>query len=204
MNAYDEWIRVKAARQESSRRWCKRHGLQEQRLYEITKLRRQFQDLLGNAGLIWLGAAAQRARRARCAGQQGRGGGSTSAAGRGRGSSSDKLRELKMRRGARKRKVLEVNHGDAGGGKEAVGGGGSGGEDEAEEARRDLRAEVGEGGADGDASLDLSSLEFYMAQNVGELGGVRGLELEVELRRGRVGFGVVFVVWYGAIWKCLV
>ncbi|CAN0256841.1 unnamed protein product, partial [Laminaria digitata] len=52
MNAYDEWIRVKAARQESSRRWCKRHGLQEQRLYEITKLRRQFQDLLGNAGLI--------------------------------------------------------------------------------------------------------------------------------------------------------
>lgn len=73
-----------------------------------------------------------------------------------------------MRRGARKRKVLEVDHGD---GKEALGGEGSGGEDEAEEARRDLRDEVGEGGADGDASLDLSSLEFYMAHDVGEWGG---------------------------------
>ncbi|CAM9781945.1 unnamed protein product [Scytosiphon promiscuus] len=84
MNAYDEWIRVKAARQESSRRWCKRHGLQEQRLYEITKLRRQFQDLL------------------------------------------DKLRELKMKRGGRKRKVLQVDHGDGEGGTAGKGSGGDG------------------------------------------------------------------------------
>ncbi|CAN0535502.1 unnamed protein product, partial [Ectocarpus sp. 8 AP-2014] len=98
MNAYDEWIRVKAARKESSRRWCKRHGLQEQRLYEITKLRRQFEDLLGSAGLIWLGAAAQRARQARAA----RGGA-------GGGPSKEKLRELKMRREGRKRKVLQVD-----------------------------------------------------------------------------------------------
>lgn len=163
MNAYDEWLRVKAARQESSRRWCKRHGLQEQRLYEITKLRRQFEDLLGNAGLLWLGAAAQRARRVR-AGRRAAGGGM--AAGRG-GGSKEKIRELKMRREGRKRKVLEVDHGDGGDGK-AIGGEEGGGEGDAEEARRDLRAEVGEGGAGDDAGLDLSSLEFYMAQDVGE------------------------------------
>lgn len=161
MNAYDEWIRVKAARQESSRRWCKRHGLQEQRLYEITKLRRQFEDLLGDAGLIWLGAAAQRARRTRVGRGQAK-----AAAGRGV-ASKDKLRELKSRREGRKRKVLEVDQGDNGGGT-AKGEEASGGEGEAEEARRDLRAEVGEGGTDGDAGLDLSSMEFYMAQDVGE------------------------------------
>lgn len=172
MNAYDEWIRVKAARQESSRRWCKRHGLQEQRLYEITKLRRQFDDLLGNAGLLWLGAAAQRARAARAA----RGGGGSKTGG-GAGASKDKLRELKMRREGRKRKVLQVDHGQAGDGKTGLAGGGggsggeSGGEDDAEEAQRDLRGEVGEGEVDGEAGLDLSSLEFYAAQDVGECFG---------------------------------
>ncbi|CBN79814.1 conserved unknown protein [Ectocarpus siliculosus] len=163
MNAYDEWIRVKAARKESSRRWCKRHGLQEQRLYEITKLRRQFEDLLGSAGLIWLGAAAQRARQARAA----RGG----AGGR---PSKEKLRELKMRREGRKRKVLQVDGGgDAAGN---AGEGGSGGED-VEEARRDLRGEVGEGEVDGEAGLDLSSLEFYMAQDVDQLAESSGRRL---------------------------
>lgn len=192
MNAYDEWIRVKAARQESSRRWCKRHGLQEQRLYEITKLRRQFEDLLGNAGLLWLGAAAQRARQARAArGARGgaRGGGGGGSKTRGGGASKDKLRELKMRREGRKRKVLQVDHGYAGDGKaERPGGGeGSGGEsggngggdgdgnDNAEEAQRDLKGEVGDGeAADGEAGLDLSSLEFYAAQDVGEFCGERG------------------------------
>ncbi|CAN0145509.1 unnamed protein product, partial [Ectocarpus fasciculatus] len=168
MNAYDEWIRVKAARKESSRRWCKRHGLQEQRLYEITKLRRQFEDLLGSAGLIWLGAAAQRARQARAARRGGGGGGGGGAP------SKEKLRELKMRREGRKRKVLQVDGGgDAAGN---AGEGGSGGED-AEEARRDLRGEVGEGEVEGEAGLDLSSLEFYMAQDVDQLAESSGRRL---------------------------
>ena len=166
MNAYDEWIRVKAARQESSRRWCKRHGLQEQRLYEITKLRRQFEDLLGNAGLLWLGAAAQRARQARAARGGGRGGGSKT--GGGAGASKDKLRELKMRREGRKRKVLQVDHGDGKTGQLGSGGESGGDDDDAEEAQRDLRGEVGEGEVDAEAGLDLSSLEFYAAQDVGE------------------------------------
>lgn len=168
MNAYDEWIRVKADRRESSRRWCKRHGLQEQRLYEITKLRRQFQDLLADSGLLWLGAAAERARQRGLARR-----GATAV-------SKDKLHELKMRRGGRKRKVLQVEVGVDGGG----GGGGGRGEGalvgveaeteekanaEAEEDEKDLRGEMGEGVTDGgDDGIDLSSLEFYMAQNVGE------------------------------------
>jgi hypothetical protein len=31
---------------ENTRTWCKRRGVEEQRLYDITKLRRQFQDIL--------------------------------------------------------------------------------------------------------------------------------------------------------------
>ena len=44
--------RIFAPTQESSRSWCKRHGVEEQRLYEITKLKRQFEDIMGDAGLI--------------------------------------------------------------------------------------------------------------------------------------------------------
>lgn len=186
MNAYDEWLRVKAGRKESSRRWCKRHGLQEQRLYEITKLRRQFEDLLGNAGLIWLGAAAQGARKNRAA----RSKAAATSTGRG-GASKDKLRELKMRSQGRKRKVLEVDQGVSKG-NEATEEGGSGGEDEAEQARRDLSAEVGEGAADFDASLDLSSLEFYMAQDVGECHEVMRLTHETAGRLSLVSEAIDF------------
>ena len=31
---------------ENTRTWCKRRGIEEQRLYDITKLRRQFQEIL--------------------------------------------------------------------------------------------------------------------------------------------------------------
>ncbi|CAM9695109.1 unnamed protein product, partial [Ectocarpus sp. 13 AM-2016] len=54
--------------------------------------------------------------------------------------------------------------------------GGSGGQD-AEEARRDLRGEVGEGEVDGEVGLDLSSLEFYMAQDVDQLAESSGRRL---------------------------
>lgn len=154
---------MKADRQESSRRWCKRHGLQEQRLYEITKLRRQFQDLLADSGLLWLGAAAERARQRGLARR-----GATAV-------SKDKLHELKMRRGGRKRKVLQVDVGvDVVSGRRGEGALEAETEEkkakaEAEEAEKDLRDEIGEGVTEaGDDGIDLSSLEFYMAQNVGE------------------------------------
>ncbi|XP_019537327.3 probable ATP-dependent RNA helicase DHX34 isoform X1 [Aedes albopictus] len=60
LNAYKEWLELKQNRfeyrrdehRESSKSWCRRRGLEEQRFYEITKLRRQFQDLLQDCGLM--------------------------------------------------------------------------------------------------------------------------------------------------------
>lgn len=160
-NAYDDWVRVKAARKESSRRWCKRHGLQEQRLYEITKLRRQFEELLDSSGLLRLGAAAQRARR----GSRGRRG-QLFGYGGSRASvdkiPEERLRALKRRKEGRKRKILDVRA-------EGAESGEVDGDDE-EEARRELMEEVGEAGAKTEG-LDLSSLEFYMAQDVGTKAG---------------------------------
>lgn len=45
LNLFDEWIEVKSDDQ-NTRTWCKRRGVEEQRLYDITKLRRQFRDIL--------------------------------------------------------------------------------------------------------------------------------------------------------------
>lgn len=45
LNLFDEWIQVKSDGQ-NTRTWCKRRGVEEQRLYDITKLRRQFQEIL--------------------------------------------------------------------------------------------------------------------------------------------------------------
>ncbi|XP_052902856.1 probable ATP-dependent RNA helicase DHX34 [Anopheles moucheti] len=64
LNAYKEWLEIKQhrtdygrrddgdRRTESSKVWCRRRGLEEQRFYEITKLRNQFQDLLQDCGLM--------------------------------------------------------------------------------------------------------------------------------------------------------
>jgi hypothetical protein len=57
---YDEWIAVKADRSESSKKWCKRYGIEEQRLYELTKLKSQFTELLQDAGLLPRGVEAPR------------------------------------------------------------------------------------------------------------------------------------------------
>lgn len=58
LNAYKEWLELKQARfnhhqhVENTKKWCHRRGLEEQRFYEITKLRNQFQDLLIDCGLV--------------------------------------------------------------------------------------------------------------------------------------------------------
>jgi ATP-dependent RNA helicase DHX34 len=61
LNAYKEWLEIKQAKYvhrskyenvENSKQWCRRRGLEEQRFYEMTKLRNQFQDLLSDCGLI--------------------------------------------------------------------------------------------------------------------------------------------------------
>ncbi|GAB6031229.1 hypothetical protein CHUAL_009042 [Chamberlinius hualienensis] len=55
LNAYNEWLDMKADRRNNSKHWCKQRGLEEQRFYEITKLRRQFEDLLKDANLLEIG-----------------------------------------------------------------------------------------------------------------------------------------------------
>ncbi|XP_071098755.1 probable ATP-dependent RNA helicase DHX34 [Haliotis cracherodii] len=51
LNAADEWIQVKAEGR-GTRKWCQRRGLEEQRFYEMNKLKRQFRDLLKDHGLL--------------------------------------------------------------------------------------------------------------------------------------------------------
>lgn len=41
LKAYREWLEIKQSG-ENTRRWCTKRGIEEQRLYEITKLRNQF------------------------------------------------------------------------------------------------------------------------------------------------------------------
>ena len=59
LNAFREWLEVKQqSSQESrgsgsnSRKWCRRRGLEEQRFYEMTKLRTQFKELLQDCSLL--------------------------------------------------------------------------------------------------------------------------------------------------------
>jgi len=52
LNAFREWLKIKSNDRENSRKWCKRRGLEEQRFYEIIKLRKQFEQLLEEAGLL--------------------------------------------------------------------------------------------------------------------------------------------------------
>ncbi|OWF54057.1 probable ATP-dependent RNA helicase DHX34 isoform X1 [Mizuhopecten yessoensis] len=51
LNAFDEWIQVKADGR-GTRKWCKRRALEEQRFYEMTKLKDQFKQLLRDHNLL--------------------------------------------------------------------------------------------------------------------------------------------------------
>ena len=51
LNAYNKWLEIKSEDQ-NSKKWCKKRGLEEQRFYEMTKLRQQFKDILKDAGLL--------------------------------------------------------------------------------------------------------------------------------------------------------
>ncbi|KAM4567081.1 putative ATP-dependent RNA helicase DHX34 [Odontesthes bonariensis] len=52
LNTFNAWVEVKGERGGASRKWCRRRGLEEQRLYEMVNLRRQFKDLLRSHGLL--------------------------------------------------------------------------------------------------------------------------------------------------------
>ncbi|CAD5124250.1 DgyrCDS12547 [Dimorphilus gyrociliatus] len=51
LNLYDAWLEIKAEGSQT-KKWCKRRGLEEQRFYELSKLRKQFQQLLQDHQLM--------------------------------------------------------------------------------------------------------------------------------------------------------
>ncbi|XP_006868300.1 PREDICTED: probable ATP-dependent RNA helicase DHX34 [Chrysochloris asiatica] len=51
-NVFNTWVQVKSERSRNSRKWCRRRGIEEHRLYEMANLRRQFKDLLEDHGLL--------------------------------------------------------------------------------------------------------------------------------------------------------
>ncbi|KAM4642667.1 putative ATP-dependent RNA helicase DHX34 [Discoglossus pictus] len=65
LNVFNEWLQVKSSRSTNSRKWCRRRGLEEQRLYEMTNLRRQFKELLQDHGMLEDTASRVRDRNAR-------------------------------------------------------------------------------------------------------------------------------------------
>uniref|UniRef100_A0A8C5H3B2 RNA helicase n=1 Tax=Gouania willdenowi TaxID=441366 RepID=A0A8C5H3B2_GOUWI len=52
LNTFNAWVEVKKERGSGSRKWCRRRGLEEQRLYEMVNLRRQFKELLKSHSLV--------------------------------------------------------------------------------------------------------------------------------------------------------
>ncbi|ODN01337.1 putative ATP-dependent RNA helicase DHX34 [Orchesella cincta] len=52
LNAYRAWLEEKADDGNRTKKWCKRRGFEEQRFYEMTKLRQQFKALLKDSGLL--------------------------------------------------------------------------------------------------------------------------------------------------------
>ncbi|XP_073829965.1 probable ATP-dependent RNA helicase DHX34 [Musca autumnalis] len=51
LRAYHEWLLIKWENRESTRKWCHKLGIEEQRFYEITKLRNQFQNILESCNM---------------------------------------------------------------------------------------------------------------------------------------------------------
>lgn len=96
LNAYKAWLEIKASGEShTSKKWCQRRGLEEQRFYEMTKLRKQFRNILSDAGLL-----AQDKKEA-----------SSSSERAARHGQMQHLRSLKrdlMRSGQRKRKILKL------------------------------------------------------------------------------------------------
>ncbi|XP_032118409.1 probable ATP-dependent RNA helicase DHX34 [Sapajus apella] len=58
-NVFNAWVQVKSERSRNSRKWCRRRGIEEHRLYEMANLRRQFKELLEDHGLLAEAQAVQ-------------------------------------------------------------------------------------------------------------------------------------------------
>ncbi|XP_074535431.1 putative ATP-dependent RNA helicase DHX34 [Halichoeres trimaculatus] len=141
LNTFNAWMEVKGERGGGSRKWCRRRGLEEQRLYEMVNLRRQFKDLLRGHGLLESEPS------------------SSSSSDRGkrmeRLTERRKLHQLKRdhdQQESTKKKVLRLEEGQ-----EEVSSG-----SDAEEASRGKKDKEGQ-------SVDIQEVKFKLRHNVSEL-----------------------------------
>lgn len=49
---FDSWIEIKNDKKYSTKKWCQRRGIEEQRMYEIANLRKQFKSILSGHALL--------------------------------------------------------------------------------------------------------------------------------------------------------
>uniref|UniRef100_A0A9J7Y4J3 DEAH (Asp-Glu-Ala-His) box polypeptide 34 n=2 Tax=Cyprinus carpio TaxID=7962 RepID=A0A9J7Y4J3_CYPCA len=145
MNTFNAWVQVKADRGSGSRKWCRRRGLEEQRLYEMVNLRRQFKELLRTHGLLEADTGGRREPQDRARRRE-------------RLTERQKLHQLKRDhelQESTKRKVLRLEEGlegDALSGSDDEGAGSS-------KKRRD----------DAEQTVDIQEVKFKLRHNVNEL-----------------------------------
>uniref|UniRef100_A0A4W5JYU1 DEAH (Asp-Glu-Ala-His) box polypeptide 34 n=1 Tax=Hucho hucho TaxID=62062 RepID=A0A4W5JYU1_9TELE len=148
LNTFNAWVQVKGERGGASRKWCRRRGLEEQRLYEMVNLRRQFKELLRSHGLLEV-----LEERAPSGGERGQR--------RERLTERRKLHQLKrehdLAEGGR-RKVLRLEEGQDGDGD-------SGSDTEQGTTGRDGKDKEQTGGH----NLDIQEVKFKLRHNVSEL-----------------------------------
>ncbi|KAK6296315.1 hypothetical protein J4Q44_G00340280 [Coregonus suidteri] len=148
LNTFNAWVQVKGERGGASRKWCRRRGLEEQRLYEMVNLRRQFKELLRSHGLLEV-----LEERAPSGGERGKR--------RERLTERRKLHQLKrehdLAEGGR-RKVLRLEEGQDGDGD-------SGSDTEQGTTGRDGKDKEQTGGH----NLDIQEVKFKLRHNVSEL-----------------------------------
>ncbi|XP_041670248.1 probable ATP-dependent RNA helicase DHX34 [Cheilinus undulatus] len=144
LNTFNAWMEVKGERGGGSRKWCRRRGLEEQRLYEMVNLRRQFKDLLKSHGLLESeyssSSSSDREKR------------------RERLTERRKLHQLKRdheQQESSRRKVLKLDEGQEG---EFSSG------SDTEEAGRGKKSKEGSG-----QNVDIQEVKFKLRHNVSEL-----------------------------------
>ncbi|XP_061637204.1 probable ATP-dependent RNA helicase DHX34 [Phyllopteryx taeniolatus] len=160
LNTFNAWVEVKGERGGGSRKWCRRRGLEEQRLYEMVNLRRQFKELLRSHGLLEADAdddnrGDRQQRRERLTERR-------------------KLHQMKRdheQQEGTKRKVLRMEEGQEG---EF-----SSGSDAEELGRGRSRKKKDKDGA----NVDIQEVKFKLRHNVSELQGAVNISQDLSSRQ---------------------
>ncbi|XP_046892313.1 probable ATP-dependent RNA helicase DHX34 [Hypomesus transpacificus] len=157
LNTFNAWVQVKGERGDASRKWCRRRGLEQQRLYEMVNLRRQFKELLKSHGLL--------------DGERGAPSGGDRGQRRDRLTERRKLHQMKREHDLQeggKRKVLRLEEGQEGD---------SSGSD-AEDTGRDKKDKDKSG-----QNIDIQEVKFKLRHNVSELKEATGASQDLSSRQ---------------------